>query len=63
MKFNVRKIRLSKLITQLELSKRSGVSQPYLSEIEKGIKQNPSLNTLRKIANGLEVDLKDLFEE
>ena len=44
-------------ITQAELSKRSGVSQPVIARMEKGV-NSPQLNTLIKILNALGRKLK-----
>jgi len=41
------------------LAKRAGVSQPYLSEIENGVKPG-SVAALKKLAAALKVDLDDL---
>ena len=46
------KLKGSKRITLVELSKLAGVSVPYLSDIETG-KVNPSIKTVLKIAEGL----------
>lgn len=46
-------------MTQAELSKRSGVSAAYLSQIEAG-KKSGSVDTLKKIAAALNLDLDDL---
>ena len=44
-----------------ELSIRSGVSKSYLSNIERSVNRNPSIQILEKIAAVLEVDLKELI--
>ena len=44
-------------MTQAELSKKSGVSQPVIARIEKGV-NSPQLNTLIKILNALGCKLK-----
>lgn len=47
-------------ISQLELSKRAHIYQPDLSDIERGLK-NPSLATIKKIADGLGMNLEISF--
>ncbi|MGO8093891.1 helix-turn-helix domain-containing protein [Rhizobium leguminosarum] len=42
-----------------ELAEKSGLSQPYLSEIETEKKEG-SLDALRSIASALDVDLDDV---
>ena len=37
------------------------LSRAYLSRLEKNTKINPSMNTLLRIANALNVNVKDLF--
>ncbi len=56
----VRQIRLKKNISQEELGFRSGLSKNYISDVERG-RRNVSLQTIEKIAKGLEVAIKDLF--
>ncbi|MBP1990362.1 transcriptional regulator with XRE-family HTH domain [Paenibacillus eucommiae] len=45
-----------------ELSERTGISKSYLSNIERNLKQNPSIHVMEKIAAVLKVDLKTLLE-
>jgi transcriptional regulator with XRE-family HTH domain len=47
-------------ITQAQLAKESGVSQSTIAQIEKG-KKDPSISTLKKIAEALDVHLSVLF--
>ena len=55
-------IRIKKGISQMELSLRSNLSQSFIANIEKGKKQ-PSVYTLIKIADALEVNPQDFFPE
>jgi len=48
--------------SQPELSKRAKVSPPYLAEIERGTKTNPSLPVLRRLAKALGVPVTELLE-
>lgn len=59
-KLNLYEIRRQRGISQLELSKRSGVSYGYISELENGIK-SPTIDTICKLAKALEVDPSELF--
>lgn len=45
-----------------ELSRISDVNASYISSIERGVKTNPSIEILEKIANALDVEVKELFE-
>jgi predicted transcriptional regulator len=47
-------------ITQKELSERSGIAQGDISKIENG-NANPSLNTLKRLASGMNMKLKIEF--
>jgi transcriptional regulator with XRE-family HTH domain len=58
----IKKIRTQRGISQMELSVRSGLSQSFLANLEKG-KKLPSVLTIIKIADALEVNLKDFFPE
>jgi transcriptional regulator with XRE-family HTH domain len=55
-------IRTKKGISQMELSLRSKLSQSFIANLEKGKKQ-PSVLTLIKIADALEVNPHDFFYE
>ncbi len=56
----IRAIRKAKGWTQEELGSKADVSYKFVGEIERG-QQNPSFDTLVKIADALEVELFDLF--
>lgn len=47
-------------MTQKELSERTGISQADISKIENGTR-NPSLNLLRRLAEGMGMTLKIEF--
>ena len=47
-------------LTQDELSERVNISPKYLSNIERG-KENPTLNTLLRLAKSLKVEIWELF--
>ena len=47
-------------LTQQELAQRTHINQADISKIEKGI-SNPSLNTLKKLAKGMNMKLKIEF--
>lgn len=59
--FVIKNIRKSKNITLYRLYKLTGLSYSYLSELENNKVFNPSLATMYKIANALEVKVDDLF--
>jgi transcriptional regulator with XRE-family HTH domain len=53
-------IRERKGITQKELAEKSNISNIYLSNLENGIKNNPSNKLLNKIADVLNVTIDEL---
>ena len=59
--FVIKDIRKKKNITVYKLSKMTGIARTYLLELENNKKFNPSLATMYKIANALEVKIDDLF--
>ena len=57
----IRKIRLERGITQIELCKNiKGMSSKYLSDVERGAR-NISYDNICKIAKGLQVAVPALF--
>lgn len=59
---NLRQLRAERNLTLGQLSKISGVSKTMLSDIEKG-NSNPTINTIWKIASGLNIPYTRLMEE
>lgn len=59
--FKIKKLRKSKGISLGKLHNLSGVSKSYLSALENNLTFNPTMFILKKIAEGLNVDIKDLF--
>lgn len=59
--YAIRTLRKSKNITLDELSNRTSISNSYLSKLENNKVTNCTINTLEKIAEALEVNIKDLF--
>jgi transcriptional regulator with XRE-family HTH domain len=48
-------------MSQIELATQTGTTQAYISAIELGIIENPSIDNARKIASALGVTLEYLF--
>lgn len=59
---NVRRIRLEKGLTQDEFAHRSGFSQQYISDLERG-RRNPTLVTLFELAQALGCRHADLLAD
>lgn len=60
---NLKKILLEKSISQYRLSKDSGISQSYLSELINGKYNNPSVDILKKISLVLGIRVAELLED
>ncbi len=48
-------------ISQEELAYKCGFHRTYIGSIERGEK-SPTLNTIEKIAKGLNIEIKELFK-
>ncbi len=58
---NAARIRREKGLTQEELSERSGLSQQYLSGLERGLR-NPTIVTLYELGTALGINPVDLIQ-
>lgn len=54
--------RAKKDLTQDELAKKADIPYPTLAKIESGAVQNPSIDTVTKIAAGLGISVDDLIK-
>jgi len=59
--FVIKQIRRSKSISTYKLSELTNLSEAYIKDLEGNRKFNPTLDTLGKIADALEVNVKELF--
>lgn len=60
MELRIKYVLKEKKVTVVSLAGMIGITQPNMSNIVNG-KSTPSLETLEKIANALEVDITELF--
>lgn len=51
----LKELRKSRKLTQKTLSEKTGISQCYICKLEQGKKRSPSMDVLRRLANGLDV--------
>jgi len=58
---NMKKIRLSKQMSQGDICRKLGVDRAYISNIESGNK-NPTLSTITKLARALGVSVDYLLK-
>lgn len=59
---NLKKLRCQKSISKDRLSKLADLSLNTIVNIESGINPNPTIDTLTRIAKGLEVEVEDLIK-
>jgi XRE family transcriptional regulator, master regulator for biofilm formation len=59
----IRQQRIEKGISLTQFAKQSGISKSYLSNLERGLQQNPSIEVLKKISEYLNVDIEILINE
>lgn len=60
MQLKLHQLREEKGLSQIELAKRSGVSQPFISQIEKG-ERVPSVFIAKKIAVALDKTVDEMI--
>jgi len=58
----VKLLRKGKELSQEELALKSGLNRPYISGIEQG-KRNISLEVIEKLAEALDIEIKEFFED
>ena len=63
MKITLESMRMKRQMSQAELSRRSTVPQPMISQIETEDVKNPTVGTLYKLATALKCTVDDLIEE
>ena len=56
---NVRRLRIAQDLTQEQFAERSGFSQQYISDLERG-RRNPTVVSLYELAQALETTPADL---
>ncbi|KKR46492.1 MAG: Transcriptional regulator, Cro/CI family [Parcubacteria group bacterium GW2011_GWA2_40_143] len=59
---NLRKLRKSKGLSQEKLARLADVANNTIIKIEAGKNQNPTLDTLKKIAKALEISVDELIK-
>lgn len=60
---NILEIRKKRALSLTELAERANISKSYLSNIERNLNKNPSIQVMNKIAAVLNVDLKTLIKD
>ena len=57
----IKEVRKARYLTQEQLAEKAQISPRYLSRVEVG-QQSPSIETLENLAQGLDVELWELFD-
>jgi transcriptional regulator with XRE-family HTH domain len=57
----LQRMRKARQMSQAQLAEAVGVTQGYISHLELGMKKNPSIRVLSKIAKALDVPVEDLI--
>jgi transcriptional regulator with XRE-family HTH domain len=57
----MKELRTVRKLSQEQLAEKSGISPKYMSRIEMGL-HFPSFDIITKLANALQVEIKDFFE-
>ena len=60
---NVKKLRKRRELSQDKLAKLANITLTTLVKIESGANNNPTLKTLKSLADALKVTVNDLIEE
>lgn len=61
---NIKRFRIKKKLTQQELADMTGLSREYICDIENDSRnKHPSVSTLGRVADALEVEMWEIFEE
>ena len=58
----LKQVRADKGLTQRDLAKKARVTQGYVAQLEMGIRKNPSIETLKRLAKALGVPVTALLE-
>jgi len=58
----IQKLREEQGMSQRDLAARAKVTQGYIAQLETGLKKNPSLPVLRRLAKALGVPLAELVQ-
>jgi transcriptional regulator with XRE-family HTH domain len=57
----LKRLRTAHGMTQVDLAKRAKVTQGFIAQLEGGLKKDPSLATLRRLARALNVPVAELL--
>ncbi len=58
----IKKLREEKGLSQQALAKKAKVTDAYIAMLETGVRKNPTIDTLKRLAKALKVKVGDLLE-
>jgi transcriptional regulator with XRE-family HTH domain len=58
----LKRLRIAKGLTQVDLAKRAKVTQGYIAQLERGLQKDPSLAVVRRLAKALKVTVGELVD-
>ena len=58
---NIKKLRKNHKLSQEELAKKAGITYSTLIKIESGANKNPTMETLTKLADALQISIDALI--
>lgn len=59
---NVKRLRAQRGLTQAELAKKTKVTQAFIAQLETGVEDNPTLDTVRRLAKALNTTVGKLVD-
>lgn len=59
---NIKKVRAKLGLTQDDLAKKADIKYTTLTKIESGVVKKPSVQTIAKIAKGLDITIDELIK-
>jgi XRE family transcriptional regulator of biofilm formation len=57
----IQQIRIERGLTLSELAEKASIAKSYLSNVERGIQTNPSIQVIEKIASALDISMDTLL--
>jgi transcriptional regulator with XRE-family HTH domain len=58
----IRALREARGVTQFDIERDTGIKREYVSKLENGHLKNPTVNTVRDIADALDLTLSEFFD-
>ena len=59
---NLKALRTARGLTQVQLAKKMKMNQTYIAQLESGTENNPTLDTLKRLAKALRCTVAELVK-